>query len=92
MCSFSEVEPLRKAELIKDIEEKKIKMHVLKGKFKLLDNAMEKLKTDYIASKQHAPTKRYTLLKDMIKQIVRAENLVIVSKKPQVTFTLPNWV
>ena len=72
---FAEVEPLRKAELIQDIEEKKIKKERLKGKFQLLETSMERLRTEYTTSKQQLPTTRYRLLKQTIKQLIRTENL-----------------
>lgn len=74
---MSEVEPLRKAELVQDIEDKKIRRERLKGKFKLLETSVQRLQTEYITSKQYFPTTRYRLMKTMIKQLIRAENLFI---------------
>lgn len=70
-----EVSQLHKAELVKDIEEKKKKKEKLEKKFLRLHNRLEKLKRDYEESKRYIPTKRYMLLKEMIKPIIRDDVL-----------------
>lgn len=66
---------LHKAEIVKDIEEKKKKKDRFERKFLRLHNRLEKLKRDYEESKRYIPTKRYMLLKDMIKPIIRDDAL-----------------
>lgn len=74
---FLEVSGLHKAELIKDIEEKEKKKDKLEVKFLRLHNRLEKLKRDYEESKQHAPTKRYLEMKEMIKPLIRDDVLKV---------------
>ena len=66
---------LHKAEIVKDIEEKKKKKDKLEKKFLRLHNRLEKLKRDYEESKRYIPTKRYILLKEMVKPVIRDEVL-----------------
>ena len=70
-----EVSRLHKAEIVKDIEEKKKKKDKLEKKFLRLHNRLEKLKRDYEESKRYIPTKRYLLLKEMVKPVIRDEVL-----------------
>ena len=72
---ITEVSQLHKDEIIKDIEEKRRKKDKLEKKFLRLHNRLEKLKRDYEESKRYIPTKRYTLLKEMIKPIIRDDVL-----------------
>ena len=75
MRNVTEVSQLHKAEIIKDIEDKQKRKDKLEKKFLRLHNRLEKLKRDYEESKRYIPTKRYMLLKEMIKPIIRDDVL-----------------
>ncbi|XP_045214366.2 uncharacterized protein LOC123564687 [Mercenaria mercenaria] len=72
-----EVSKLHKAEIVKDIEEKKKRKEKGERRFLRLHNRLEKLKKDYEDSKQHIPTKRYMVMKEMIKPLIRDEMLKV---------------
>jgi hypothetical protein len=72
-----EVSKLHKAEIVKDIEEKKKRKDKAERRFLRLHNRLEKLKKDYEESKQHIPTKRYMMMKEMIKPLIRDDTLKI---------------
>ena len=75
LYQISEVEPLKKAELLQHIEDKKIKRERLKGKIQLLDNCIQSLQTEYTTSKEQQPAARYKHLKNMVKVLIRPANL-----------------
>ncbi|WAQ95720.1 hypothetical protein MAR_028410 [Mya arenaria] len=74
-----EVSGLHKAEIIKDIEEKKKRKDKVELKFLRLYNRLVKLKRDYEESKQHLPMNRYGVMKEIIKPLIRDESLRIDS-------------
>ncbi|KAH3861125.1 uncharacterized protein LOC127865888 [Dreissena polymorpha] len=72
-----EVDGLHKAEIVKDLEEKKKKKDKMELKFLRLHNRLVKLKRDYEDSKQHLPAKRYGVMKEMIKPLIRDETIKV---------------
>lgn len=73
----NEIYQLHKAEIRKDIEEKEKRKEKIERKFLRLHNRLEKLKREYEESKHYVPTKRYLIMKEMIKPIIRDETLTI---------------
>lgn len=76
-AAVEEVSKLHKAELKKDIEEKEQRKEKLELRFLRLHNRLEKLKADYEHSKEYIPTKRYLVMKEMIKPLIRDETLKV---------------
>lgn len=74
---FLEVLKLHKAEIVQDIEDKKKRKEKAERRFLRLHNRLEKLKKDYEESKQYIPTKRYLIMKDIIKPLIRDDALKV---------------
>lgn len=66
---------MHKTELIRDIEEKKRKKMTLQSKMVRLHRKLIQLHDDYENSKELSPIRRYHLMKDMIKSLIRDESL-----------------
>lgn len=72
-----EVLKLHKAEIVKDIEEKQKRKEKAERRFLRLYNRLEKLKKDYEESKRYIPTRRYNVMKEMIKPVIRDDTLKV---------------
>ncbi|WAQ95718.1 hypothetical protein MAR_028408 [Mya arenaria] len=73
------VSDLRKAEIVKDIKEKKKRKEKIDLMLPQLKQRLNELKRHYEESKQHLPMNRYGVMKEIIKTLIRDETLRIDS-------------